>query len=361
MKIEEAKRILKEEEKRKKYLANLRRAQKHRKLAQYYNVNSAFGNTWAMFYCIIGGRKTGKSYSVTRFLCNQKRKKGDGCKNYWMRISDTSIKAMLANKASKLVDPDLQQEFKLELTTKGMEVFNRGKPFMTCVPLSAFAKLKGVAFYDKNYKGEYNIVLDEFQLEQGERRTSFDILYNFIGMIENIARTTKNKIRIILSGNTLEEASTIMKAFNFLPERFGRFYLKRKKCLIDNIEPTEEYLKDREGTAQSILGGDDMSNYTNELKKDLSLIDKSRLITPRILIKFGKERKNQYLVWDNNKITRYKGQPVKVVYSMRPYLDSVYSPDRKQTIIDIFDAKGFKFDSLITLSYFQAEMQQIRK
>lgn len=141
----------------------------------------------------------------------------------------------------------------------------------------------------------------------------------------------------------------------------GRFYLKRKKCLIDNIEPTEEYLKDREGTAQSILGGDDMSNYTNELKKDLSLIDKSRLKTPRILIKFGKERKNQYLVWDNNKITRYKGQPVKVVYSMRPYLDSVYSPDRKQTIIDIFDAKGFKFDSLITLSYFQEEMQQIRK
>ena len=140
-------------------------------------------------------------------------------------FSETSTKALLANKADKLVDPDLKRKYDLDLSTKGFEVYNHKEPFVTVIPLSQFGKLKGVGFYDKDFDGEYNIILDEFQLEQGERRTSFNILYNFIGMCENIARTTKSRIRVILLGNTLEEASTILKAFNFLPEKFGRFYL----------------------------------------------------------------------------------------------------------------------------------------
>ena len=242
-----------------------------------------------------------------------------------------------------------------------MNVYNRKEMFMTVAPLSSMAKMKGVAFFDKDYRGEIIIVLDEFQLEQGEKRTSFDILYNFIGMIENIARTTKNKIRIFLVGNTLEEASSILKAFNFLPEKFGRFYLKRKRCIIDSIEPTEEYLKDRKGSAADILGGNEMSNYTNELKKDLSMISKERLKDPQYLIKFGKTKAETYIVWENNVITRYKGQPIKSTIAMRPYLDDCYNPERRQMVIDMFDSKSFKFDTLITLSYFQGELQKIRK
>lgn len=324
-------------------------------------LKSLLGNTWAMFYAILGGRMTGKSYALMDYLCNQKRKKQDQCKLYWMRISETSTKFMLANKAEKLVDPDLVRKYRLELSTKGMNVYDRGKMFMQVMPLSAMGKLKGNAFFDKDYTGEIIIVLDEFQLEQGEKRTSFDILYNFIGMIENIARTTKNKIRIFLIGNTLEEASGILKAFNFLPEGFGRFYLKRKRCIIDNIEPTEEYLKDRKGSAADILGGNEMSNYTNELKKDLSLICKQRLTSPSYLIKFGKTKQNIFIVWEGNIITRYKGQAVKSSVAMKPYLDDRYNPERRQTVIDIFDAQGYKFDTLITLSYFQGELQKVRK
>ena len=207
-------------------LREIKRAQEHRKLARYYNLNSILGNDWAMFYPIIGGRKTGKSYSVAEFIVKQKIKLKDGVKNYWMRISESSTKAMLANKCKGLIDPDLVRKYNLDLSSKDMYVQNRGEDFMTVCPLSKFGKLKGVGFYDKDFTGQYNLILDEFQLEQGEKRTSFDILYNFIGMCENIARTTKNKIRVFLLGNTLEEASTILKAFNFLPEKFGRFYLK---------------------------------------------------------------------------------------------------------------------------------------
>lgn len=339
------------------------RATKKHKQSRWYTkeLKSLLGNDWAMFYGILGGRMTGKSYALTDYLCNQKRKKGDACKLFWLRISETSTKFMLANKAQKLVDPDLVRKYKLDLTTKGVEVYDHGKPFMTVMPLSAMAKLKGVAFYDKDYTGEIIIVLDEFQLEQGEKRTSFSILYNFIGMIENIARTTKNKIRIFLVGNTLEEASTVLKAFNFLPEGFGRFYLKRKRCIIDNIEPTEEYIKDRQGSAADILGGKEMSNYTNEIRKDLSLIKRTRHIKPSYLIKFGKTYDKQYIVWEDNGITRYKGQPITSVVAMKPYLDSKYNPERKQIVLDMFDAQAYTFDTLITLSYFQGDLQQIRK
>ena len=341
-------------------MGRMRRAQKRKANARFYNLNSMLGNDWAMFYVIVGGRMTGKSYALTDFLCRRKDKFGTQCKNYWMRISETSTKAMLQNKADKLVDPDLKRKYNLDLTTKGFEVFDHGKPFMTVLPLSQFGKLKGVGFFDKDFKGEYNIVLDEFQLEIGERRTSFNILYNFIGMIENIARTTKNKIRIFLVGNTLEEASTVLKAFNFLPNKFGRFYLKSKRCVIDNLEPTEEYLNDRKGSAADILGGDSMSNYTNQLMKDVSMISTARKRKPVGLIKFTKDKGNWYTIWNDKLIARYRGERVTNVTAMRPYINEVYTMERRKMVIDLYDAKGWTFDSLITQSYFQGDLEMVR-
>lgn len=340
------------------------RAQKHRELARFYNINSILGNDWAMFYCIIGSRMTGKSYAITEFLCNRKKKLGDQCKNYWCRISETSTKYLLANKAEKLVDIDLVRKYNLDLSTKGMNVYDHSKPFMTVVPLSSFGKMKGVAFYDKDFKGEINIVLDEMMLEQGEKRTSFDILYNFIGMCENIARTTKNKIRVFLIGNQLEEASTIMKAFNFIPNGvFGRYYLKKKRCVVDYLEPTDEYFKDREGSIADILGGDEMSNFTNAMTKDLHLITTKRVIRPTALIKFSKEKKNWYVLWDGKVIRRWKNNflPASYTINMKPYLDGSFSKERKMAVIEMFDNEAFLYDSFITQTYFVDELTKIRK
>lgn len=336
---------------------------KKRKLARFYNLSSILGNDWAIFYCLIGGRMTGKSYSITDFLCKQKRRLGDNVRNYWMRISETSTKALLANKAKKLIDPDLVRKYDLELSTKGMEVFNRGKEFMEVIPLSQFGKLKGVGFYDKDFTGWYNIVLDEFQLEEGEKRTSFDILYNFIGMCENIARTTKNRIRVFLVGNTLQEASSILKAFNFLPEKFGRFKLKSKRCVIDNLEPTEEYLEDRKGSIADILGGGNMSNYTNALTKDLKLLYKGRVTYPQAIIKFSKDTNMWFTLWNKCVVKRYNNEslPLSTDFAMKPYLNTFYSKERVQTIVDMFNARALKFDTLITQAYFTDSMKTIKK
>lgn len=338
-----------------------KRAQKARAEARFYNLCSILGNTWAIFYGLLGGRMTGKSYSVTEFLCSRKKKLGNRVKNYWLRISETSTEALLTNKADKLVDPDLKRKYDLQLTRKGSDVFNKGETFMTVLPLSGFAKLKGVGFFDKDFEGEYNIVLDEFQLEQGERRTSFDVLYNFIGMIENLVRTTKKNVRVFLIGNTLEEASTILKAFNFIPQKFGRFYLKSKRCVIDNMEPTEEYLKERKGSIADLLGGDSMSNYTNELTKDTRLITKDKLSRITGLIMFQKSSSSWFTIWDDKVITRYTGQKSKRIYAMRPYLGELYDRERRQMVIDKYDVRSWKFKDLITQSYFQDEMMKIRK
>ena len=335
----------------------------NKSLARFYNLQSMMGNDWAIFRTIVGGRDTGKSYSVTNRMCKLKKKFGDDVKCYWMRISETSTKALLCNKADKLVDPDLKRKYQLELTTKGNTVFNRGKIFCEVYPLSAFGKLKGVGFYDKDFKGKYFIVLDEFQLEQGEKRTSFDILYNFIGMIENIARTTKNNIEVWMLGNTLEEASTILKAFNFIPEQFGRFKLRSKRCIIDNLEPTEAYLKDRRGSIADILGGGNMSNYTNMLNKDKSLITKERGKKPTAIIKFGKTTDKWYTVWDGKIIKKYNKEklPIESDFCMLPYINSYYSLEKRQTIFDMYNARVFQFPNLIVQAYFQEELRLIKK
>lgn len=343
-----------------KALNQIARAQKKRSLARFYNVNSMCGNDWSIFRIIIGARMTGKSYSVTERMCNLKKKLGDNCKCYWLRISDLSTKQLLSNKAAKLVDPDLQRKYQLELTTKGNVVYDHGKSFCEVYPLSSFGKMKGVAFFDKDYEGKYFIALDEFQLEIGERRTSFDILYNFIGFIENIARTTKNNIEVWLLGNNLQEASEILKAFDFIPQGYGRYYLRRKRCIIDYIEPSEEYLKDRKGSIADLLGGSEMSNFTNEIEKDFRLISKEKLIKPQAIIKFGKNKDSWYTLWSNNIIKRYNGQTCQNVIAMRPYISQLFSMERRQNIIDTYDMEAFKYATLVDKTYFESDLKKIR-
>lgn len=346
--------------KSRKALAQIARAQKKRSLARFVNLNSMLGNDWALIFAIIGGRMTGKSYSVCDRMCSLKKRMGDNCKAYWLRISDLSCKQLLSNKAAKLVDPDLQRKYQLELTTKGSVVYDHGRTFCEVYPLASFGKLKGLGMYDKDFTGKYIIILDEFQLEIGEKRTSFDILYSFIGMLENIARTTKNNIEVWLLGNTLEEASTIFKALNFIPEKFGRYYLKRKRCVIDNLEPTEEYLKDRKGSLADILGGGDMSNYTNTIKQDVKLITKQRVNKPTFIIKFSKNANDYFVCWDSKIIKRYSGQTCDNIISMKPYIDEFFNKEKKQAIIEMYDSQYFLYDTLITKTYFEDSLKKVR-
>lgn len=320
---------------------------------EWYNVNSILGNQWAYFYILIGGREAGKSYSVMEYCIRQWKKKHKPFT--WLRLTEASQKKLLSNKADKFVDADIRRKYDLDLTVKGNQVFDHGQPMAQILALSTFYSDKGVALFDNEYDLGYNIVLDEMNREKQEKRT-FDIGYAFINQMENLVRSTKENLRIFLIGNTLEEASDIMCLFNFIPEEFGRYYVKTKKAVIDYIKPSEQYLRRRQGTVADLLGSD-LSTFTNKIESDKSLIYKGALHKPQAVIAFTKQEK--YTIWDNGVIKEYNNEKKQVI-PMRPYLDTVYSTDQRDQIFALYNARSFKFRDLITYKKFTKALELLK-
>ena len=105
-----------------------------------------------------------------------------------------------------------------------------------------------------------------------------------------------------------------------------------------------------------------MSNYTNELTQDLSLITKQRRHKPTAIIKFTKSEKDWYTLWDSNIVDKYNNEKLSLDkdFCMKPYINSYYSTERRQVILDMYDARSLKFTSLIVQQYFQDELKKIR-
>ena len=349
---------------------------------EWYNLRPVLGcANWAIFYILLGGREAGKSYSVTNFLVDQFVNKG--IPFVWMRLTDTQSRKLLTNNAEKLVDPDLKRKYNLNLRTVGTNVYNvitetktikhrdgtteekeiiiDKKLMARVLSLSTFYTDKG-SIFDKDFLNDpnmrYNIAVDEFQQEKGEKRT-FDILYAFTNQLENLVRSTKDRIKVFLMGNTLEEASDILCAFNFIPEQWGTYKIKKKRCVIQYIEPSEAYLKRRKGTIADILMPE-ASTFTNKIETDKTLITKQRLKSPTAIIKFSKIKSDWYTIWDGNIVCKFNGEKGKRVIAMRPYLDEVYNQDWVNQTLLLFDTRCLQFRNLITFKRFQAELALLK-
>lgn len=345
---------------------------KHREVVnrEWYSIRSILGNDWAMLYFLLGAREAGKSYATTDFFCRQWRKYGRPF--YWLRLSDTSSKKLLQNNAEKLVDPDLRRKYNLDLVTNGNNVYEvirrdadgkiREKKLMARVlNLATFYNDKGSGLFDKDFLNDpkmyYNICLDEMNREANEKKT-FDILYAFANQLENLVRSTKTRVRVICIGNTLEEASDLLSAINFIPEQYGRYYLHSKRAVVDYIAPSDKYLTRRKGTLADILMPE-ASTFTNEIKTDDSLVYKGRLNRPINIIKFSKDESHWYVLWDSGTICPYNGEKSTVI-SMRPYLDEFFNADIRDKILQIFDSRGYNYRNLITFKKFQKELELLK-
>ena len=337
---------------------------------EWYSLRSILGYSWAIFYFLLGGREAGKSYAVTEFYVRQFIKYERPF--YWLRLSEASQRKLLMNNAEKLVDPDLRRKYNLDLVTNGENVYQvlrrdedgkvREKKLMARVMcLSTFYNDKGSGLFDKDFLNDpkmfYNICLDEMNRELNERKT-FDIVYAFTNQLENLVRSTKQRLRVICIGNTLEEASDILSNFNFLPEEFGRYKLHKKRAVIEYIEPSEKYKTRRKGTIADILMPD-ASTFTNEIKMDNTLITKQRLIKPTYTIKFTKNKFDWFTVWDNSVICKYNGEKVPIV-PMRPYLDEIYNLERVNTIIQLFDTRSYLFRNLLTQKQYKKQLELLK-
>lgn len=222
-------------------------------------------------------------------------------------MTENAARKLLQNNAEKLIDADIRRKYDLDLITSGnnvYEVTRRSKPdkngktkilekklMARVYALSTFYNDKG-SIFDKDFLKDpnmrYNIAVDEFEREVGEANR-FDILYALVNQLENLMRSSKERVRIFFLGNSLEEASDILCAFNFIPESFGIFKLKSKRCVIQNVAPSEEYKDRRKGTIADILMPT-ASNFTNKIDTDTALINKSQLIAPNYVIKFTRDK-----------------------------------------------------------------------
>ena len=342
---------------------------------EWYNLRPILGfANWALFYVLLGGREAGKSYSVTNFFVDQFVNKG--IPFTWLRLTETAARKLLQNNAEKLVDPDLRRKYNLDLVTSGNNVYHvtertepdkngktkilKKKLMARVYALSTFYNDKG-SIFDKDFLNDktmrYNIAIDEFEREKGEKNT-FDITYSLVNQLENLVRSTKERTRIFFLGNTLEEASDILCAFNFIPENWGIYKLKSKRCVIHYIEPSEAYKERRKGTIADILMPT-ASTFTNKMESDNSLIDKSQLIAPSYVIKFTKDPNHWYTVWNSNIIAKYNGER-KPVIAMRPYLDEPYAAENQKNILTLFDTRSLSFRNLITFKQFQADLELLK-
>ena len=342
---------------------------------EWYSVRHLLGYAnWALFYIIIGGREAGKSYSITDFFCRQWKNKG--IPFTWLRLTERATQKLLQNNAEKLIDPDLRRKYKLDIVTSGNNVYEitrRSKPdkngktkilqkklMARVFAISTFYNDKG-SIFDKDFLNDltmrYNVAIDEFERESSEKNT-FDILYCLVNQLENLLRSTKERTKIFMLGNTLEEASEVLCAFGFIPEKWGIFKLKSKRCVVENIAPSEAYLKRRKGTIADILLPK-ASTFTNKIDTDNALVSKSQLVAPSYIIKFTKNPKDWFTVWNDNVICQYHGEK-KPVRAMRPYLDEVFNVDVQKSIILNFDSRSYRFRNLITFKQFQVQLELLK-
>lgn len=327
---------------------------------EWYTIQSILGYQWAIFYILLGAREAGKSYSVMEFFLEEYLNKG---KEFtWLRLTEASTKKLLANNAMQFIDISLMNKYNInskDITAKGTSVFYKGKLMAKILALSTFYSDKGVAlFEDKDMEGEmfsYNICCDEFQRERNEKNT-FDITYAFVNQLENIVRH-KTNCRIFLIGNTVEECSDILTLFNFIPEEFGRYKLKKKRCVIDYIPPSKKYLERRKGSIASILTPE-ASTFTNKQTHDKSKIYKGRLHKPAFVIQF---RNESFTVWDKNVVCRYNKEN-KPIISMVPLLinNTAFKSELRDEVILMNYEKKFMFKDLLTQKLFDKCIKEIK-
>lgn len=344
----------------------------------FINLRPLLGNfNWAEFLWLIGGAQAGKSYAVIDFFVSQFIEHGTWF--YWFRLTQKQAQKLLENNAEKLIDPDIRRRYNLDIVTRGENVYSvkreekeihkkdgsveikkvivEKKLLAKVMDLSTYYADKGNGYFDKDYKGWYNVGMDEFQREKNEKNT-FDITHAFVRSMENILRNSKTKVRIIGCANLLEEASDILCCFNFIPEQFGVYKLKKKRAVVAYIEPTEAYKEMRKGSIADILLPNN-SEYSNVQSTDTTLVYKGRLEHPSYIIKFTKDQNTWFTVWDSNVVKKYNRE-IKPVRAMRPYLDELYSVETVKTVISLFDTRCYRFTNLITFKQFQSQLELLK-
>ena len=355
------------------------------KLGLYLTTNHVFSYHGITDFIYTAVRGIGKSVISVETAIILKRKYGyENVKCFYFRLTDQSIKTMLANKASKAIDPYLIDKYDLDITCKNNVVYDHGKPLIEFYPLvSAGSKGKGVNLYDCNFFSKYKkngtktfivTIWDEFLMAEGiEKRSIGDPVSQYKIYKEAILRdaeviTDYDAVYNFLLANNVSECAAVTGAlYNYIPnpKNHKRVKLTRKRAMFWNVPITSDYLEKRKNSYNAnIMDYDNDPNYA-DVERDLSLIKpkQTRIRKITALIKFDKFDKSKWFcLYDGKYIKKYNNECVKknIIIPMKRYLDEIYSQELVDNIIQRFDVRNFYYTDLMSMALFQAQLKLIK-
>lgn len=370
-----------------KDIAKIRKIEKVRRKAQlglYLNTNHVFSYHGFTDYIYTAIRGIGKSVISVETAIILKRKYGyDNVKCYYFRLTDNSVKAMLANHAEKAIDPYLIDKYKLEITCKGNTVYDHGKKLIEFYPLvSAGSKGKGVNLYDCNFYKRYFedgkkrfivTIWDEFLMAEGvEKKSIGDPVEQYKIYQEAIFRDAQLMpydcaYKFLLANNVSECASITGALYNYIPDpnNHKRVKLTRKRAMFWNVPITEAYKEKRKNSINAnIMDYENDPNYA-DVERDLSLVKPKRIRIHRVtaLYKFDKfNKKKWFCLYDDMYIRQYHNECVSqsIIIPMKRYLDELFNPDLVKNTFDRFDNRAFKYADIMSMALFQAQLKLIK-
>jgi len=375
-----------------KLIQQEKQARQSEKLGLYLTPHALMGYHNITDFVILGSRGRGKSVISLDAPISYKKKYGyENVKIYYLRISDLSIKAMLANNGKGAVDPILVNKYHLDINKKKKYpniLFDGDKPLIEFYPLVSAAKVgKGVNFYDEAYlnkrpidprtgkpiKRFIFIIIDEFLMDANtERRSVGNPLKQFNIYTESILRDQQkldyDAVRIFYLANAVSECAEFLGGlFNFIPEPgdFGIKKLTRKNCVVWNVPNSKEYIEKRKKSYMANkIDFENDPNYTNVVKREMSLIKprKTRINKVTMVIMFSELKTEWFAVYDGKYIREYRNESVKKnkLVPMVRHLEGIYDQDMVRTIFEIYDTKGYRYCDIISMARFGACMKEIK-
>lgn len=370
-------------------LRSIKNTLKKKELGLYLNTNHIFSynNKGITDFVYTAVRGVGKSVISVETAIILKKKYGyENVKVFYFRLKDNSIKAMMANHASKAIDPYLIHKYDMEITCKNNVVYDHGKELIEFYPLvSAGSKGKGVNLYDCTFLGARDkdgklikrfivTIWDEFLMSEGiEVKSVGDPVAQYRIYKEAILRDAErikeyNAVYNFLLANNVSECASVTGAlYNYIPApgNYRRTFLTRRHAMIWNVPVTDAYKEKRKNSYNAnIMDYINDPNYS-ALSKDLSLIKpkKTRLRRVTTLLKFDKIDKNKWFcIYDGIYIRKYHNECLNkhIMYAMYRHMDDLYSQDFVKSVLEAYDVHAYRYADLMSMSLFVAEMKLLK-
>lgn len=328
----------------------------------------SFDRNKYVYRFMIGARGIGKTYQIGKLLANFYHK----VKNIpedTNNIDDLFVYYRLKPRqidilADEVISPALQKKYKIKIKVESNKIYFNERYMGDLLALQDAPMHKGGNFSWQRYR---YVIIDEFQLERRERRT-FDVVYNLRSSLESVCRfTTRSKLEldyptVLFAGNTVDDATDLLFALDFFPEKYGTYKFPKKNAIIQYIADGKEYKKAQSRNPLRVFETADDHTFGERKLKNKWNVMRYDMVGHRKFISFL--HITDYIkleVWQTQKGFLYisRGLPTKKFENRHHVLDknlankgTTYSIEFHKLIRKHYNENNIYFDKRITAQVF---------